>query len=61
MRDGKIRTALVHTGWKISKVISTAEGLAIIAKGTCPGCGKAWSKKHRECVPGLFPGSEKDE
>lgn len=56
----KVREKLIHAGWKVSKAISTAQGHAIIARGTCPGCAKAWSTAHRKCVPGLFPAKKGD-
>ena len=55
-KDGKIRNMLVTMGWKIGGVLTFAQGHAVIAKGVCPGCQHKWSKDHRKCVPGLFPG-----
>lgn len=37
------------------KATTRAEGLAIIARGVCPGCEGKWSAAHKKCVPGLFP------
>jgi len=48
---GKFRKA-----WRmVDTAMVRAEGLAIIARGTCPGCEKKWSAAHKKCVPGLFP------
>jgi hypothetical protein len=56
VKDGKARDRLVRIGWGISRMISFAQGHAIIAKGKCPMCNRKWTKEHRKCVPGLFPG-----
>lgn len=55
-KDGKIRTLLIKMGWTVGSALSFAQGHAIIAMGKCPGCEKKWSRAHRRCVPGLFPG-----
>jgi hypothetical protein len=58
-KDGKIRNMLIEMGWKVGSVLSFAEGHAIIVKkGKCPGCERKWTKEHRKCVPGLFPGQK---
>jgi hypothetical protein len=54
-KDKSIRTMLIKMGWRVGSAITFAQGHAIIAKGTCPGCQQRWSKTHRKCVPGLFP------
>jgi len=56
VKDGKIRDALVQMGWKVGAVLSFAQGHKVIAMGRCPGCERKWTKAHRACVPGLFPG-----
>lgn len=55
-KDGRIRNLLIRMGWTVGGVLTFAQGHAIIAMGTCPGCEKKWSRAHRKCVPGLFPG-----
>lgn len=56
--NSKVRNLLLQLNWKVDTVITLAHGHAIIAMGTCPGCGKKWSREHRGCVMGLFPNQQ---
>jgi hypothetical protein len=58
--NSKVRNVLIQVGWKVGGAITVAHGFAVIAKGTCPGCGQNWSLEHRKCVGGLFP-NEKEQ
>lgn len=57
-KDSKIRNMLIEMGWVAGRAINFAHGHAIIAGGVCPGCQRGWTKEHRKCVPGLFPGQK---
>lgn len=56
--NGKVRNLLLQVGWQVGGAITMAHGYAIIAKGKCPTCTRKWTKEHRKCVPGLFPGED---
>lgn len=56
MGRDRIRKAAAPVRGVISRTISFVEGHRIIATGKCPACDGKWSKAHRKCVPGLFPG-----